>query len=112
MNLFGILLLKSRLSRVLGSNSVVEVSVLRDVFGVRSARNERSVLSSLEVLVLLEGSESPLLGDDNLLTSRELVLGTTESFNDVRRVGILGANGDQRLVDLNTGGGSRRLSEG
>jgi hypothetical protein len=35
------------------------------------------------VLLTAEGSEAPVLGDDDLLATGELVLGATESLNDV-----------------------------
>lgn len=35
---------------------------------------------ALEVLVAAERGEAPVLGDDNLLTAGELVLGATESL--------------------------------
>ena len=34
----------------------------------------------LQVLVATEGSEAPVLGDDDLLAARELVLGAAESL--------------------------------
>ena len=36
-----------------------------------------------DVLLAAEGSEAPVLGDDDLLATGELVLGATESLNDV-----------------------------
>jgi len=36
-----------------------------------------------DVLLTAEGSEAPVLGDDDLLATGELVLGATESLNDV-----------------------------
>jgi hypothetical protein len=40
-------------------------------------------LALLDVLLAAEGGEAPVLGDDDLLATGELVLGATESLNDV-----------------------------
>lgn len=40
----------------------------------------------LQVLLAAEGSEAPVLGDDDLLAAGELVAGAAESFDGVRAV--------------------------
>ena len=44
--------------------------------------------------------------------SRELELGSSQTFNDVISVGILASDGDQNLSDSNSGSQSSGLSEG
>ena len=42
-----------------------------------------ALLALLDVLLATKGGETPVLGDDDLLATGELVLGATESLNDV-----------------------------
>ncbi len=67
----------------------------------------------LESLVLLLGvaGESPVLGDDDSLTSGELVLGTTESLNDVGDSVGLAADGEEDLTDVDAGNKTVGLTE-
>lgn len=45
-----------------------------------------ALLALGDVLLAAEGSEAPVLGDDDLLATGELVLGTAESLDDVSAV--------------------------
>jgi len=60
-------------------------------------------LVSLESLVVgtVERGETPLLGDDDLLPSGELVSGTSESLHDDGLVRVSASDGHD---DLTTGG--------
>jgi hypothetical protein len=52
----------------------------------------------LQVLLAAEGSEAPVLGDDDLLAARELVLGATESLESDGTVCILVSIFEQRVA--------------
>ena len=65
--------------------------------------NDLSFLSHFNILFTSIFGETPLVGDEDLLTTRELVLGTTESFNNDSLVDVLGTDGQQNLTDINTG---------
>jgi hypothetical protein len=69
-------------------------------------------LLSLETRVLLpvDVGETPLLGDDDLLTTGELVTSTAESFGDNGRVVVLGADGEDDLTNVDTGDSAVRLT--
>lgn len=64
----------------------------------------------LNVLGTVEGSETPLLGDNDLLATGELVLASPESLEGGGAVGVLGADGHEDLSDVDTGDGAVRLS--
>lgn len=66
-------------------------------------------LSASDILIPIQRRESPFLGHDNLLSTRELVLGTTKSLDDSGFVGISGANRNDDLSDVDTGDGTVRL---
>lgn len=58
----------------------------------------------------VEGGETPLLGDNDLLSSRELVLGTTEGLHDDGLVVVLATDGEDDLSNVDSGDGSVGLS--
>lgn len=56
--------------------------------------------------------ESPLLGNNDLLASGELVLGATESLHHDSLVRVLATDGEDDLSNVDTGDGSVGLQEG
>jgi len=64
----------------------------------------------LQVLVAAERGEAPVLGDDDLLSARELVLGSSESLKSVPAVGVTGTQAHDDLADVDTGDGSVGLA--
>lgn len=72
-------------------------------FNVSTIRHGSS--SSTEILVLLHrvGGESPVSGDNNFLSTGELVLATTETFYGIGKHVGASANRHENLVDMNTG---------
>jgi len=70
-----------------------------------------TLVTVLEILVLGVRSESPSVGDDDVLSTRELVLGASEGLDDVLHVGLLRTDGEDDLTDVDTGNHTSRLSE-
>lgn len=68
----------------------------------------------LELFVFRVGvlSESPFTRDDDLLTSRELVLAAAKGLYGILNGGSLCSHGNQNLVDLYAGNQALGLSEG
>ena len=66
----------------------------------------------LEVLLTIDICESPLFGDDNLLTTGELVTGTTESLLDDVGVGVLATDRKDDLANVNSGNRAIWLAPG
>ena len=85
-------------------------AVVGDELGVGTVGNDTAAVPHRDVLVAGEPGETPLLGDDDLLTTGELELATTERLNDGWLVGVLAAHGNEDLADVNTGDGSLRLT--
>ena len=79
---------------------------------VSSVLLDASSLLELQVLGTLDTGEAPNTGDVDLLTSRELELGTTETFNTVGDVLLEGTDGHEDLADVDTGDETIRLTEG
>lgn len=79
---------------------------------VSSVLLDASSLLELQVLGTLDTGEAPNTGDVDLLTSRELELGTTESFDSVGDVLLEGTDGHEDLADVDTGDEAVRLTEG
>ena len=78
-------------------------AVFGDIFNRGAVRDNPAFLSSLSIFGTIELGETPLVGSHDLLTSRELELGTTQSLNNVGSVVILGAHREDDLADSNTG---------
>jgi hypothetical protein len=87
-----------------------ESAVLSDILNSDTIRDDPSVLSALNVNVPVELGEAPLLAQHNLLSSRELELGTAKSLNDVLIVRVLGADRDNDLPDVDTSSHLHRLT--
>lgn len=78
---------------------------------VRTAVLQASLLAKSGVLGLGVRSEAPLVGDDDVLATRELVLASAESLDDVLQVGLLRADGEDDLSDVDARDQASRLSE-
>mmetsp|Transcript_38412 Transcript_38412/g.57530 ORF Transcript_38412/g.57530 Transcript_38412/m.57530 type:complete len:203 (+) Transcript_38412:166-774(+) len=74
--------------------------------------DEAALSLPLVVVFLLEPGEAHLAGNVDLLASGELELGTAQGLSGDLNLLVLGADGDQDLADLHSGGCSIRLSEG
>ena len=61
------------------------------------------LLLELQVLLLVDVREAPLLGDDNLLATRELVASAAESLHDNVGVVVPGSDGENDLANVDTG---------
>lgn len=98
-----------------GSSKALEVvlktAVVVDILDVATIRDDTTRGTGLLVLGTGKLGEAPLVRDEQLLATRELVLGTAESLNDNSLVGILGTDGNQGLANGNTGNGTIRLTE-
>jgi hypothetical protein len=59
---------------------VLQVAVVGKELNVGTVNLDTTSSDLLQVLLAAEGSETPVLGDDNLLATRELVLRSAESL--------------------------------
>ncbi len=64
------------------------------------------------ILITFELGETPFVGDDNVLTTGELVLRTTERFDDGMLLLVLTANRQDDITDGNTGYQASGLAKG
>ncbi len=62
------------------SNVIGELAVVGQELNVSTINQDLSAFLLLDVLFTTERSEAPVLGNNDLLTTRELVLRTTESL--------------------------------
>lgn len=72
---------------------------------------DASFLAELDVFVAAERGEAPVLADDDLLATGELVHGSTEGFDGGGAVGVTGADGQEDLADVDTGDDTVGLTE-
>jgi hypothetical protein len=71
---------------------VLQVAVVSKELHVGTIDLDATSSLLLQVLFATEGSEAPVLRDNNLLAARELVLGSAESLESVASVWILVSN--------------------
>lgn len=90
---------------------ILEGSVVVDVLDVAAVRDDATSLTGNLVLGTGELGEAPLVGDEDLLATGELVLATTEGLNDDSLVGVLGTDRNEGLTNGDTGNGTIRLTE-
>merc|ERR1719416_140094 len=69
---------------------------------VHTVRDETALRLVLLVVTTRELGEAPVVGDVDLLTSREFELGTTQSLDGMLLLVILASHGDQHLSDVDT----------
>ena len=90
------------LQRTLLGQELDESTVVLDLTGISPS----DVLSSVQV------GETPLLGDDDLLLTWELVSGSSQTLNNDVLVGILGSDREDDLTDIDSGSQTVRLTPG
>jgi len=66
----------------------------------------------LDVLLATERGEPPVLGDNDLLATRELVLGAAESLDGGSTMSVTGADRQDDLANVHTGDGTVGLAPG
>lgn len=79
---------------------------------VSTVLEELALLAELEVLLAADGGEAPVLGDNDLLATGELVLRAAEGLESGSTVGVTGADGQNDLANVHTGDETLGLTEG
>jgi hypothetical protein len=67
---------------------------------------------AVQVLITTKRGEAPVLGDDDLLATGELVLGAAESLKSQVTVRVTSADAHDDLTDVDTGNGTVGLTPG
>jgi hypothetical protein len=91
---------------------VGEGTLLVQVLDVAAIGLETASSTLGDVVLAGELGEAPLLGDDDLLATGELELGTTKGLDDDSLVGVLGTDREDDLADIDTGSGTVGLTVG
>jgi len=91
---------------------VLEGSLVAEELDVGTVDTDAALLALGDVLLAAKRGETPVLGDDDLLATRELVLRAAESLKSGSLVGVTSADGQEDLADVDTGNETVRLAEG
>lgn len=91
---------------------LLDAAVVAVELDVGTVDLDASLLAELDVLLAAERGEAPVLGDDDLLATGELVHGAAQGLDGVGAVGVTGADGQQDLADVHTGDTAVGLTEG
>jgi hypothetical protein len=87
-------------------------TLLGEELDVGTVLLDLSVLSSGHVLLSVEVGETPLLGDDDLLLTGELVSASSQTLDNGGLVVVLGSDGNQNLANVNSGSKTGGLTPG
>merc|ERR1719411_925288 len=87
-------------------------SVIGLVLNIDTILDEFAVGPHLLVFLTVPLGEAPLLGDVDLLTTRELELGSPEGLDDRLLMFVVGADGHQGLSNPDASGGTLGFTEG
>lgn len=91
---------------------VLESTLVAEELNVSTVDPDLALLALLDILVALEGGETPHLGDNDLLATGELVLATPQSLEGGGAVRVTGSDGHKNLTNVDTGNETVGLSEG
>jgi len=94
------------------SDGQLEWAAMIDDLHVGTVRDSATFRTKTLVLLGRVRRETPVLGDEDLLSSREFVLATTKALNDMRQHGRLGTHRDQDLINRNASNLTVGLTEG
>jgi len=85
-------------------------ALVGSVLAIEAIRFETSIGAHLLVQGNVPLCETPLLGHNDLLATRELKLGSSQRLDDVLGVGLLDTHGHHDLIDVHTGDRAKRLA--
>jgi len=92
------------------TNVISQVALVAQELNISTVNQNLSCGLLLHVFFTAERSETPVLGNDNLLATRELVLGATEGLESVGAVRITSSDAQDDLTNVDTGNSSIGLS--
>merc|ERR1711976_1053288 len=96
----------------LGIHPCLEWTVGWFVLYRNTVRYQTSILSHLSVILTVPLGESPFVGNEDLLPSWELELGSPQSLDHLLLVLVSGTYRQENLSDVDAGDGSLGLTEG
>lgn len=91
---------------------LLQVTLLRQELNVSTVVLDLTVSLLGNVFFSVERSETPLLRDDDLLLTWELVSGSSQTFNNNVLVGVLGSGRHENLTNGDSGSQTVRLTPG
>jgi len=104
--------LSLRLKRIGETADVVlERALVAQELDIGAVDLDAAFLALDEILLTAEGSEAPVLGHDDFLAARELVLRAAEGFDGSRTVAIPCSDAQNDLTNVDTGDGAVGLAE-
>jgi hypothetical protein len=92
------------------SDVVGQLSVVAQELNICTINQDLASSLLLHVFLTAKRGKAPVLGNDNLLATRELVLGSAESLESGSTVGITSSDTQDDLTNVDTGNSSVGLS--
>lgn len=94
------------------ANVLLQVAVVGKELDVSTVDLDAASSLLVEVLLAAERGEAPVLGDNDLLATRELVLGSSESLESDSAVVVTSADAHEDLANVDTSDRAVRLAPG
>lgn len=91
---------------------VLDLALVSQKLNVGTVNQDTTFLLELDIFVSSERSEAPVFGDDNLLSARELIHGSSESLDGSSSVGVSGSDGEEDLTNVDTSDSAVWLAPG
>jgi len=82
---------------------LLNAALVPQELNVGAINQDTTLLLELDVFISSEWCETPILADNNLLTTGELVHGSSECFDSGSTVGISGSDRQENLANVDTG---------
>lgn len=94
------------------SDVILQATVVGQELNVGTVSLDLTSSPGVGVLLSPQRCETPVLGDNDLLSAGELVLGSSESFDGGSTVRVTGSDGQDDLANVDTSDGTVGLSPG
>jgi len=91
---------------------VLEVTVIAEELHIGTIDLDATLLAEASVLLTAQRGEAPVLGDNDLLATREFVHGSSESLDGGGTVRISSTNRKENLANIHTSNGAIGLAKG
>ena len=93
-------------------NVLLDGTVVTQELDVGTIDLDTTFLAETDVFIAAQRGEAPVLGDDDLLATGELVHGAAEGLDGEVTVGVTGADGEEDLANVHASNGAVGLTEG
>lgn len=93
------------------SHVLLNLALVSQELDISTIDLDLALLAELNVLLTAERGEAPVLADDDLLATRELVHGAAEGLDGMSTTGVTGADAEKDLANVDASNDTVGLAE-